>query len=110
MTQEASPKSVVGAFDGRIVTFQGISARPVRRGDSFFVDYLNPAGDVFRSLEVLRTVGSHRYQQYLVDGPNDDADNYYRIPLARIVATAPSRSSTSSDYHRFHSQKSCFNA
>ena len=81
MTQEASPKSVVGAFDGRIVTFQGISARPVHREDSFFVEYLNPAGEIFRTLEVLRTVGSHRYQQYLVDGPNDDADNYYRIPL-----------------------------
>jgi predicted CXXCH cytochrome family protein len=81
MTQEASPKSVVGAFDGRTMTFQGVSARPVRRADSFFVEYLNPAGDIFRSLKILRTVGSHRYQQYLVDAPNDDADNYYRIPL-----------------------------
>ncbi len=88
MTQEASAASVVGAFDGRVVTFWGIRARPVERNGRFLIEYLGPEADtgeggdeVQRTLEIARTVGSRRYQQYLVQDPEGRADNYYRIPL-----------------------------
>ncbi len=81
MTQEATPESVQGAFDGQTVSYFGITARPYQRDGQFFIDYLRKDGTAFKTLHVLRTVGSRRYQQYLVDNPDDGCDNYYRIPL-----------------------------
>ncbi|MBK7974670.1 MAG: hypothetical protein IPK07_15800 [Deltaproteobacteria bacterium] len=81
MTQEATPSSVQGAFDGQVVRYFGISARPYQKDGQFFIDYLTTEGGVSKTLHVTRTVGSHRYQQYLADNPGDGCDNYYRIPL-----------------------------
>ena len=82
MTQEATPQSVAGAFDGREVTYWGVTARPVRRGDEYFIEYLRPSGEPFKTLQVRLTVGSRRYQQYVVEAPADeDGENLYRIPL-----------------------------
>ena len=66
MTQEATSKSVRGAFDGREVTYWGRTVRPVERDGEYFFEYLDqPGGEVTGIAEIKRTVGSHRYQQYL---------------------------------------------
>jgi hypothetical protein len=81
MTQEATEASVQGAFDGREVTLLGVTARPVRRDGRYLIEYLDPATrEVRKTLPILRTVGSRRYQQYLTQDP-DTGDNYYRVPL-----------------------------
>lgn len=81
MTQEASPKSVLGAFDGREVTYWGRTIRPVQRDGEYFFEYLDgPGGQVTGVAEIKRTVGSHRYQQYLSQAP-DSGDNYIRLHL-----------------------------
>ena len=83
MTQAATPEAVQGRFDGEIVTYYGVSARPVREGDEFFIEYLDPrSGRVTKKLKIAKTVGSRRYQQYVVEGPpGEPGDNLYRIPL-----------------------------
>lgn len=89
MTQEATPESVLGAFDGEVVTFWGVPARPVRRDGRYLIEYLDrDERTVLRTLEVERTVGSRRYQQYLVQDPDDPGERYYRIPLLWHVEEA----------------------
>ncbi len=81
MTQEATANSIRGTFDGRDVTYWGMTIRPIRRGDRFFFEYLDSdAGKVIATLPILRTVGSHRYQQYLTQVPTG-GDTYYRLHL-----------------------------
>lgn len=75
MTQEASPASVQGQFDGRALDFQGIRVRPIRDNDRYFFEYSEIAsGQVLNRVEIHRTVGSNRYQQYLT---RIDADGTY---------------------------------
>jgi predicted CXXCH cytochrome family protein len=78
MTQEAGRNSVVGVFDGRVLEHWGGKVRPVERDGRYFFEYLDPtSGRVDRTLEVKRTVGSRRYQQYLTQLPG--GDTYYRM-------------------------------
>ncbi len=77
MTQEATPASVRGAFDGREMSYQGVSARAITKDGRYFLEY---AGPPLQRFEILRTVGSRRYQQYLAKIP-DGGENYYRLPL-----------------------------
>lgn len=66
MTQEATGSSVQGRFDGQPLDYQGMRMLPVREQGRYFFDYIDPAsGTVLQRLEIFRTVGSHRYQQYL---------------------------------------------
>ena len=81
MTQEATPKSVRGAFDGREVTYWGRTIRPMERDGEYYFEYLDgPGGEVTGIAEIKRTVGSHRYQQYLAQAPYS-GDNYIRMHL-----------------------------
>ncbi len=80
MTQEATPASVRGRFDGNVYRYWGVGVRPVQRGDEYFFEYLDGDGNVAANLQVLRTVGSHRYQQYLVQTPTG-GETYYRVHL-----------------------------
>lgn len=74
MTQEASRQSVQGAFDGTVVNAWGVAVRPVQREGKYLFEYLHPnTKAVQATVEVARTVGSHRYQQYL----SKDADGRY---------------------------------
>jgi predicted CXXCH cytochrome family protein len=73
MTQEATPASVQGRFDGTVVHAWGVDIRPVQRDGHYFFDYLKPDGSLMQSVRLDRTVGSHRYQQYL----SRDADGRY---------------------------------
>lgn len=79
MTQEASAKSVQGAFDGQVVRYWGQSVRPVQKDGRYVFEVLDPRDQSVRgSVPVARTVGSHRYQQYLAEAPGG---RYQRLPL-----------------------------
>lgn len=80
MTQEATTEAVRGEFDGTIYRYWGVGVRPVQRNGAFFFEYLDADDRVTLTLPVLRTVGSRRYQQYLVQTPNG-GETYYRVHL-----------------------------
>lgn len=72
MTQEAGPASVQGEFDGQALDYWGLRVRPVEENGRYFFEYSDPAsGQVINRLSIDRTVGSHRYQQYLTRLPDD---------------------------------------
>lgn len=82
MTQEATDQAVVAPFDGRVLDYWGQQVRPVRDGDEFYLEYLDrTSGQAFKRLPVERTVGSHRYQQYLTRHPDAGPGNFWRLPL-----------------------------
>ena len=81
MTQEATATSVLGAFDGSNQTYWGITIRPVKIKGKFYFEYYNPkTKELLNTLEIKRTVGSRRYQQYLAQTDNTEG-NYYRLEL-----------------------------
>ncbi|MSR74218.1 MAG: hypothetical protein EXS14_01940 [Planctomycetes bacterium] len=82
MTQEATPESVEGVFDGRELSFEGQPVRLRREGPLHSFEYLDkPGGTAVRSLPIVRTVGSRRYQQYLVSDPTAQDNSLWRAPL-----------------------------
>jgi predicted CXXCH cytochrome family protein len=78
MTAEATPESVLGKFDGAALQHAGVTARMDRDGAGGFRVTFTPDGGAPRAVAVARTVGSHRYQQYLAR----DGDTYWRLPVA----------------------------
>ncbi len=80
MTQRASAQSVVGAFDGREVTYAGKSARPLERDGRYFMQLPTAQGGT-REAEVVLTVGSRRYQQYFEREPRGDGFAFVRLPI-----------------------------
>ncbi len=81
MTQTATAGTVRGKFDGVPVTYWGVTVRPVTRNNQYWFDYYLPGEtQPFAQYRIFRTVGSHRYQQYLTQ-VEDAADNYYRLHL-----------------------------
>lgn len=81
MTQEATAASVQGRFDGQVVEYWGVPVRPVTRDGRYYFDYLSAdRNQVLASAEVLRTVGSHRYQQYLTQLP-ETGGTFHRLQL-----------------------------
>lgn len=79
MTQEANSTSVLGAFDGQTLSAFGAEMRPVIDQGRYFFDYPDPANQENSSrLEIKRTVGSHRYQQYLTEA-QDGSGRYFRL-------------------------------
>lgn len=78
MTQTANAKTVVGAFDGQTLTAFGGVVRPNSSDGKFRFDYFDPSSnEQIAQLNVVRTVGSHRYQQYLMQ--DDGSETYYRL-------------------------------
>jgi len=87
MTQVATAETVLGDFDGAPRTWWGMTIRPVKRNGQFWFDYYRAPTDAvpIASHRIVRTVGSHRYQQYLTreatrDG-NSAAGNHYRLHM-----------------------------
>ncbi|HVU49312.1 MAG TPA: multiheme c-type cytochrome [Polyangia bacterium] len=78
MTAEATPASVLGAFDGATLRHDGVAARMDRDAAGAFRVTFTPDGGPPRAVTVARTVGSHRYQQYLAK----EGDTYWRLPVA----------------------------
>lgn len=79
MTQEASTETVLGRFDGSTLTYRGVQA--IFRRDPYgryTMTFARPDGTEERVI-VARTVGSHRYQQYLA---RDSSGLYLRLPVA----------------------------
>jgi hypothetical protein len=81
MTQPANSDSVVGRFDGQPIALNGGAVRPVARDGGYFFEYLDPNdGRLLGAIAIEKTVGSHRYQQYLGKAANG-GDNHYRLEL-----------------------------
>lgn len=81
MTQVATPETVQGRFDGRPVEQWGFTVRPIREGDTFWFEYMAPGRDrPVARYRIERTVGSHRYQQYLTRD-TEGSGTYYRLHL-----------------------------
>ncbi|MBZ0122095.1 MAG: cytochrome c family protein, partial [Sandaracinaceae bacterium] len=78
MTQEASPESVLGNFDGARLRYGGVDAELARTEGGGFEMRFWAMGRSMGRARVVRTVGSHRYQQYLAQ----DGDVLFRLPLA----------------------------
>ena len=78
MTAEATPASVLGAFDGATLRHDGVVAKMDRDPAGAFRITFTPEGGAARAVTVARTVGSHRYQQYLAK----EGDTYWRLPVA----------------------------
>ena len=78
MTQQANQTSVLGQFSGAPLSAFGGLVQPGSAQGKFWFDYLDASnGQTLGRSEVLRTVGSHRYQQYLSKAP--DSETYYRL-------------------------------
>ena len=78
MTQTATAQSVRGAFDGQLLTAFGGLVRPNRSDGKFTFDYFDPkTKQQIAQLKIARTVGSRRYQQYLLQ--DADSETYYRL-------------------------------
>ena len=78
MTREAEPQTVLGDFDdNNAITYQGIRAEMVREGSRYWMK-LTGADGKKQQLEIVRTVGSRRMQQYLTKS----GDRWIRLPVA----------------------------
>src|SRR5690606_22333100 len=78
MTQEATPASVQGRFDGQALDYWGIRMRPVHADGHYYFEYSDiETGELIHRAEVVRTVGSHRYQQYMTYVP--ETGSYVRL-------------------------------
>jgi hypothetical protein len=78
MTAEATADSVRGDFSGATLRQGGVTARMDRDARGGYRMTFTAAGAPPRTVEVVRTVGSRRYQQYLAR----EGDSYWRLPVA----------------------------
>jgi len=81
MTTEATPANVRGDFSGATLRHAGVEARMDRDAAGRFRMTFTTPGAPARTVEVVRAVGSHRYQQYLAK----DGDSFWRLPVAYHV-------------------------
>lgn len=81
MTQWSAPSTVQGEFDGQIVEYFGQKVRLEREGDRYFMSQLDDQERMIKRLPVIRTTGSHRYQQYFTQDDQAGTGNYWRLPL-----------------------------
>ena len=78
MTAEATADSVRGDFSGATLRQGGVTTRMERDARGGYRMTFTSAGAAPRTIDVVRTVGSRRYQQYLAR----DGDTYWRLPVA----------------------------
>ncbi len=78
MTAEATAESVRGDFSGATLTSAGVTARMDRDPRGGYQMTFTRPGVPAKTVEVARTVGSRRYQQYLAR----EGDTYWRLPVA----------------------------
>src|SRR3954471_2081653 len=78
MTREADNQTVLGDFEhDNTLTYQGIRAEMVREDGTYWMKLTGADGKKQR-LEIVRTVGSRRMQQYLTKS----GDKWIRLPVA----------------------------
>lgn len=79
MTQDVRTGDRLAPFDGGTLRYGGYEARFTTEGDTRFVTLSETEGEAHaRRYEVERTVGSHRYQQFLARGEDD---TWIRLPV-----------------------------
>ena len=83
MTQDANSQSVLGDFNEQSLEYGGLNARMYRDGERYMISIDYPEGT--RAWQVIRTVGSHRYQQYL---GQDEGGVLMRLPIAWHIQDA----------------------
>ncbi len=64
MTQQVSPETVLGKFDGRELEFYGWQVRPERRGDEFWMRIKGTQSDKRFDHKLVMSTGSHHMQKY----------------------------------------------
>src|SRR5215210_77079 len=78
MTQEAGPESILGDFErDNSITYQGVRTDMVRENGGYWMKLTDVEGKK-QQLEIVRTVGSRRIQQYLTK----TGDTWFRLPVA----------------------------
>lgn len=78
MTREAESETILGDFEhDNTITYQGIRAEMVREGARYWMKLTDAEGKK-QQLEIVRTVGSRRIQQYLTK----NGDTWVRLPIA----------------------------
>jgi predicted CXXCH cytochrome family protein len=78
MTQEAGDESILGDFEREnTITYQGVRAEMVRENGSHWMKITGVDG-LTQRLQIVRTVGSRRIQQYLTKS----GDKWIRAPIA----------------------------
>jgi len=78
MTQEAGPDSILGDFEREnTITYQGVHTEMVRENGTYWMKLTDIEGKK-QQLEIVRTVGSRRIQQYLTKV----GDTWFRLPVA----------------------------
>lgn len=78
MTREATPQSVLGDFErDNSFTYQGVRADMVQEDGRYWMNLTGVDGKK-QQLELVRTVGSRRIQQYLTKS----GDMWVRLPIA----------------------------
>jgi len=99
MTQSATPASVLGRFDGQIITAYDRTFRLLRSDDGFWIDMVDPASDGAAQpptrvrRKIVMTTGSHHMQAYWY--ATDKARKVGLAPLVYLIETgtwAPERS------------------
>ena len=78
LTQKAESKAILGDFNrNNTVTYQGIRAEMVQEDGRYWMK-LTGADGKRQQIEIVRTVGSRRMQQYLTKS----GDKWFRLPVA----------------------------
>ncbi len=78
MTREAESDTILGDFErDNTITYQGIRAEMVREGARYWMKLTDAEGKK-QQLEIVRTVGSRRIQQYLTKS----GDTWFRLPIS----------------------------
>ena len=85
MTQEAGPQSVLGDFEREnTLTYQGVRSEMVRENGAYWMKFTGVDGKT-QQLEIVRTVGSRRIQQYLTK----TGDTWFRAAHCLRSGAAP---------------------
>ena len=74
----ATPDTVLGDFDDRQFTYQGVTSRMFRKGDTFFIHTEGPDGTM-EDFQIRYTLGVRPLQQYMVEFPDG------RVQVLRIT-------------------------
>ena len=78
MTQEADEKSVLGDFElHNTIIYQGVRTEMIRENGRYWMKFTGADGKK-QELEIVRTIGSRRIQQYLTKS----GDQWVRLPIA----------------------------
>ena len=85
MTQEANPQSVLGDFErDNTITYQGVRTEMVRENGRYWMKFTGVDGKK-QQLEIVRTIGSRRIQQYLTK----NGDQWVRLADRLRSCSAP---------------------